>query len=466
MTANTTNDFHDPLIVTQVRIVDLVLDTRNPRDHSPGQIRKLRASIREFGLVQPILIDEQNNIIAGNARLLAARDLGFAQVPCIRLTHMSEAQKRAYVIADNKIAELGTWNEERLGAELRFIVDQELTFDLEVTGFETAELDFHILGSDVDGEDIEDEDEAHLLEPARDLIPATQPGDLWICGNHSILCGDAKSKADHARVMAGNAADMIFTDPPYNVKVDGHVRMNGAGHREFAEASGEMTQDAFTGFLSDFMEAAVTVSRDGALHYICMDWRHMGELLSAGHANYSSLLNLCVWNKTNGGMGSFYRSKHELVFVWKSGKGKHCNTIELGRFGRYRTNVWDYAGVNTFGASRNADLADHPTVKPTDMVMDAILDCTKRGAHVLDPFLGSGTTLLAAERCGRIAHGVEMDPVYVDVALRRWQAMTGGVPVHAVTGDAWRDPKAHVVEDTSRLAPSNQHAVEEGAAYV
>ena len=249
-----------------------------------------------------------------------------------------------------------------------------------------------------------------------------------------------------AIVLEGTKVDMVFTDPPYNVPVNGHVRSRSAGHGEFVEASGEMTDAAFIEFLGRFMDAAVAHSLDGALHYICMDWRHMSHLLAAGQELYSALLNLCVWNKSNGGMGSFYRSKHELIFVWKVGKAAHTNTIQLGQHGRYRTNVWDYAGVNAFGASREADLADHPTVKPTDMVMDAILDCTSRGDHVLDPFLGSGTTLLAAERCGRIAHGIEKDPRYVDVALRRWRAMTGDDPIHAETGETWSARQARIGE--------------------
>ncbi len=416
----------------------LTLDPNASRTHSNAQIRKLRSAIREFGLLQPILIDEHDVVIAGNARLTAACDLGLQNVPCIRITHLDANARRAYAIADNQIAQQGSWNEEKLGSELRYLAEQELSFDLEVIGFETAELDLVILGdADLEKENF---DEQEFAKPNTSAEPCTQANDLWLCGPHRILCASATDSNAYAKLMGPELADMIFTDPPYNVPISGHVRSAGTDHREFIEASGEMKEDEFVAFLTSALSNMASSACDGSVHYVCMDWRHMSELLAAGRQVYDRLLNLCVWNKSNGGMGSFYRSKHELVFVWKKGKQPHLNTIELGKYGRYRTNVWDYAGVNAFGSTRAEDLADHPTVKPVEMVLDAILDCTKRGETVLDPFLGSGTSLLAAERSGRVAYAIELDPHYVDCALRRWVRFTGGLPVHSETGEHWRDP--------------------------
>jgi DNA modification methylase len=248
----------------------------------------------------------------------------------------------------------------------------------------------------------------------------TRPGDLWQIGPHRLICGDATNLETSARLLDGERAQMIFTDPPYNVKIDGHVSGLGAvKHREFAVASGEMSQAEFTAFLERVFANLVLRAADGAIHFVCMDWRHLGEVLAAGHRTFAELKNICVWNKTNGGMGSLYRSQHEMVFVFKSGKAPHINNVELGRHGRYRTNVWTYAGANVFSATREADLAMHPTVKPVALVADAILDCSKRKGIILDAFAGSGTTLVAADRTGRRGYGIELDPIYCDTILKR-----------------------------------------------
>ncbi len=238
--------------------------------------------------------------------------------------------------------------------------------------------------------------------------------------------------------MSGDLADAAFTDPPYNVAIDGFAGGKGkVRHREFAHASGEMTASEFTAFLRDALGASASVSRDGAVHFVCMDHRHIRELLDAAGEVYAAQLNLCVWNKSNAGMGSLYRSKHELVFVFRVGETQHLNTVELGKHGRSRTNIWDYPSVNTFGGSRQQDLALHPTVKPTSMVADAICDVTRRGDVVFDGFLGSGTSLIAAERVGRVFRGVEVDRLYVDLALMRWSVMTGQDPVLEETGESF-----------------------------
>jgi DNA modification methylase len=247
-------------------------------------------------------------------------------------------------------------------------------------------------------------------------------------GPHRIGCGDGRDPT-FLRAMLGDGVkvDAAFLDPPYNVRINGHANAKRR-HREFAMASGEMSPEAFRGFLSETLGACAAVSRDGAVHFVCMDWRHMDDVAVVGRQVYGERLNLCVWNKSNAGMGALYRSKHELVFVYRVGTAPHLNAVELGRHGRNRTNVWDYASVNSMAGSRREDLALHPTVKPTALVADALQDVTRRGDVVLDIFLGSGTTLIAAERTGRRFRGIDIDPAYVDVAVDRWTAMTGGEP--------------------------------------
>ncbi len=290
---------------------------------------------------------------------------------------------------------------------------------------------------------------------AADIVPelpadgpvVTRLGDLWQLGKHRLICGDARDPTVYARLLAGATAQMIFTDPPYNVRVNGHV--SGLGkvrHDEFAMASGEMSEAEFEAFLVDVLKNLAAVSADGSIHYVCMDWRHMRELLAAGHAAYEELKNLIVWNKDNGGMGSFYRSKHELIFAFKKGKAAHINNFGLGETGRYRTNVWDYGGINSFRADRDVELAMHPTVKPVALVADAIKDCSKRNGVILDAFSGSGTTIMAAEETGRRGYAIELDPHYVDVAVRRWETATGGEACLAGSSMTFAEMTALVAE--------------------
>jgi len=398
-------------------ICELNPRANNPRSHSKKQLEQIAASIKTFGFTNPVLIDAADGVIAGHGRIAAATMLGMAEVPTIRLADMSEAQVRAYVIADNRLAELAGWDRELLAIEFAYLERLDLDFELTVTGFELPEIEIMI------GElDASPDETASVLDevPEQPDGPAvTRPGDVWIMGAHRLICGDALLVETYVQLMAGEKAQMVFTDPPYNVPIAGHVTGLGkVQHREFAMAAGEMSKPEFSTFLGAVMGQLVAASQDGAIHFVCMDWRHMGEVLEAGEAHYSELKNLCVWAKTNGGMGSLYRSQHELVFVFKAGATRHINNVELGRFGRYRTNVWSYAGVNSFGAGRE-DLELHPTVKPVDLVADAIRDCSHRGGIVLDAFGGSGTTLVAAEITGRQARAIEIDPAYCDVIIRR-----------------------------------------------
>lgn len=391
---------------------------KNARTHSKKQLRQIAKSIETFGFTNPVLIDQLGTILAGHGRVEAAKSLGMATVPCLRIEHMTEAEKRAYVIADNKLALNAGWDEELLAQELQGLMATEgLGFDIGVIGFEVAEIDNLV-------ENLAPEEPGN---PDDDVVPdgarrRVNPGDIWQLGQHRLICGDALDPRVLDDLMAGDLARMVFADPPYNVKIDGHVGGSGkTKHREFAMASGEMSEGEFATFLTKALQNLADQSLDGSIHFICMDWRHMRELLAAGHAVYDELKNLIVWAKDNGGMGTFYRSRHELIFAFKKGEVPHVNSFELGQHGRYRTNVWNYRGVNTMRAGRMEELQLHPTVKPVQMIADAIKDVSARGEIVLDSFGGSGSTLIAAEKTGRRARLAELDAIYCDRILARWE---------------------------------------------
>jgi len=410
--------------------------TGNARTHSKRQIRQIADSIRKFGFTNPVLISDAGEIIAGHGRVEAARLLGMESVPTVCLSHLDASQRKAYVIADNKLALNAGWDRELLAVELQALVD--LDFEVEITGFSLAEVDLVLdeaRESSPEQEQAADDEVPPLADP---ILATTKRGDLWLLGRHRLLCGDSRQSDTFDRLLQGERADLVFTDPPYNVPIDGHVcGLGRIRHREFAMGAGEMSSDAFTAFLQTTLGHAAASCRDGTIAFVCMDWRHMGELLAAGQAVFSELKNLCVWNKTNGGMGSFYRSKHELMFVFKIGSAPHTNTFGLGDTGRYRTNVWDHAGVNALRRGRAEELAMHPTVKPVALVADAIRDCSRRGEIALDPFAGSGTTLVAAEKTGRLARLIEFDPAYCDQIVRRFEKVTGKQAKLAATGQTF-----------------------------
>jgi DNA modification methylase len=378
-------------------------------------------------------------VIAGHGRLLACGELGWTEVPTLCLDHLTSAQARAFMIADNRLTEISAWDDRLLAQQLKELSLLDLDFNIEDTGFEMPEIDLRI-GS------LEDLPEPDGLADVVPEVPAGPPlskiGDVWVLGRQRILCRNALDAAAFAALMGEERAAMVFTDPPYNVPIDGHASGLGAiHHRPFPMASGEMDRPEFTAFLGRAFRNLAAFSVDGALHFVCMDWRHVEELLTAGRGAYGELKNLCVWVKDNSGMGSLYRSQHELVFVFKHGRQGHRNNVQLGQFGRNRSNVWHYPGANSFARCSEEGnlLALHPTVKPVAMVADAILDCSARGDIVLDAFLGSGTTLIAAERTGRRCCGLELDPAYVDTIVRRWQALTGGSARHAASGRSFDD---------------------------
>ena len=419
----------------------------NARTHSTRQLKQISRSIKEFGFTNPILIDEGNGILAGHGRWAAAQLLGWTAVPTLQIGHLSEAQKRAYIIADNQLAAKAGWDRELLRTELQGL--EELDFDLELTGFETGEVDL-ILADD------EDQSARDDSIPAIHSSPVCRAGDVWQLGDHLVNCSDATSGEAYEQVLGGKKARFVFTDPPYNVRIGGNVSGLGAKkHREFRMGSGEMTTDQFIAFLRATFGLLAGHTMDGAIHAICMDWRHMREMLEAGNGIYTELKNLCVWVKSNAGMGSFYRSKHELVFIWKNGRQPHINNFELGQHGRSRSNVWEYGGANAFGAGRAEALSMHPTCKPVDLVADAIMDCSKRSDIVLDPFGGSGSTLIACQKTARSARLIEIDPLYCDVIVRRWQEFTGEEAVHRVSGLSFQETSENHKASSVRKGKTN-----------
>ena len=403
----------------------IVVPERSARTHSDKQIRQIANSIETYGFTNPILIDQSNKILAGSGRVKAALLLKLNTVPVVMLSHLTSTQRKAYILADNKLAEKAGWDFNILKLEFEDLIEMDTEFDLSLTGFDTPEIDF-IVHQDLISQD---QDEPPLPEPLN-IEKRVESGDLWQLDKHYLYCGDSLQKENYEILFFDDAkAKMCFIDPPYNVPISGHVCNKGkTQHDEFAFASGEMSTSEFQTFLKTSLFLAAEQSQSGSLHYICMDWRHVNDLLNATHDIYDDLKNICVWNKQTAGMGSLYRSQHEFVCVFKKAGDSHTNNVELGKHGRYRTNVWDYSGVHATSHRRN-DIKLHPTVKPTLMIADAILDCTKPKDLVFDCFGGSGSTLLAAEFVNRTARLIEYDPKYCDVTLQRFEDVTGIKPV-------------------------------------
>jgi DNA modification methylase len=436
------------LAITYMASASVKLNLKNPRRHTDKQVEQIARSIRAFGFSVPIAVDSNLTVIAGHGRVLAARMLGMVELPTIRLDHLSDAQLKAFMVADNRLAENSVWDDRLLAEQLKSLSEVELDFSLEVTGFEMGEIDVIIEGAAPGAEGANDP--ADVLPESEPAIPVSREGDLWLLGRHRLYCGNSLNAHSYHVLMEGVRADMVFGDPPYNVKITGHA--GGLGrtqHQNFKMAYGEMSESEFTEFLAQAFALLSAHSVNGSLHYIFMDWRHMQEVLSAGTQVYNELKNLCIWSKGCGGMGSLYRSSHELVFLFKNGKESHHNNIQLGKFGRNRTNVWSYPGVNSFARSTEEGnlLELHPTVKPVSLIADAIMDSSARGDIVLDPFCGSGTTIVAGERTGRVCYGIELDPKYVDVAVRRWQAFTSLQAKHGISGRSFSDLEQEITNE-------------------
>lgn len=418
----------------------LRLDPKNPRLHNQKQIRQIARSIEAFGFNVPILINAEMQVVAGHGRLQACKLLGLTEVPTIRLEHLTETQARAFLVADNRLTEISVWDQRLLGEQFKALSILELDFGVDVTGFEVGEIDVMIegLAPASDGK----ENPADAIPEFGAKTRVAQAGDLWRLDRHRVYCGDARDDAAYSFLMQGRRATAVFSDPLYKEPQDGHAAGFEKIHRpEFATASGEMREAEFTTFLAKLLTLFAHHSTNGALQFICMDWTHTPELLAAARGAYTEFKNLCVWVKDITGPGSLYRSQHELVFVFKSGKRAHPDNIRLGQFGRHRTNVWQYRCVDSIARTTDeCNLSDlHRTIKPIELVADAILDCTARGDVVLDAFLRSGTTVIAAEQTGRVCYGMELDPVCVDTVIRRWQTFTGQCAIRESDGHTFNE---------------------------
>ena len=425
-------------------LADLSLPPRSVRSHTQRQIKALAKSLRDFGAIIPAVVDRSGVIVAGAAIIEAARRIGMPDFPVVRITHLDDHELRLFRIAHSKLAEGGSWDTEALRLEFADITMERPVLDLGSSGFQIAERDI-IYGRHRATEMADLDDHVSPGEGP----PVSQLGDVFRLGRHIVVCGSATSADVVARALDGRTVRLFASDLPYNVKIAGNV--SGLGkkkHGEFQQASGEMDRAEFTAFLADAIATAQPHLIDGALLYLFMDWRHLAELMEAAEGCSLAQLNLLVWAKTNAGMGSFYRSAHELIGVFKHGDEPHLNNVELGRFGRNRTNVIHMPGVNTFGKGRSKALELHPTVKPVGLIADLILDASAPGDLILDPFAGSGTTLIAAEKTDRIAALVELDPVYIDVICRRFEAFNGEVAIHIDSGMTFAELKQSRREET------------------
>lgn len=424
------------LRIEYIPLADLKPNPLNPRSHSPRQLKALGRSIRQFGFVTPVLIDQDNMLVAGHGRIEAARTLGLETVPAVRVEHLGQAQLRALMIADNRLTDLSTFDETLIVENFRLLSVEVLSLDLECTGFTTGEID--VMLDTPPPEDKPDPDD-EVIEPGKEA-PVSRVGDIWQLGSHRLACGSALDPAVWTALMAGEKAVMSCSDVPYNLRIPGNV--SGLGkfrHSNFVMASGEMDRDEFAAFLEQAFRMIVQHSVPGSIHFSFIDWKHLGEMQQAGEAAFTELKNVIVWDKGGrAGMGALYRSAHELIFCWKAGRARHINNIQLGRWGRNRTNIWRYPGIGTFRHSDEGDLrALHSTPKPVRMIADAILDVTKRGDLVIDAFLGSGTSIIAAERVGRRCYGTELDPRYADTIIARYQRHSGEQAIHCATGMAF-----------------------------
>lgn len=430
------NDPFGPLQIVWLRVDEIDEAPRRIRKPVQTQIVAVRRSIERYGNRIPILVQAKSaggrhEVIDGHTRLAAARLIGAREVPCLVVGDLPEAEIRRLALSLNRLQERGAWDRTELRLEIGDLI--ALDDDYELPGFDVAEIEALLL--DDEGADSDPADDLSGLGGDEGVV--TRESDLWHLGTHRILCGSARDAGSYDRALTGATVDAIWTDPPYNVKINGHVRLQGQGFAEFREASGEMTRDEFIAFLSETLGRAAAHLKPGGVLFVCMDWRHLSELDAALAALGLTLLNICVWVKPHPGQGSLYRSQHEFVVVARKPGARHRNNVQLGVHGRSRSNVWTYAGATGGRADGDDDFAAHPTVKPIRLIRDALLDVTIPGELVLDPFAGAGSTILAAERARRCCVATEIEPAYVDVAVRRWQAMTGEEAIHARTGQSF-----------------------------
>ena len=431
------------LQISYLQTSELKNPKRNIRKFSKKQTEKTKQLVETCGLPIPIIVDKDKVVIVGLSFLVAAREMKLDEVPVVIAEYLSEEQARILQVAYYRLADEGEFDKAELSLEFQDLLSINPDCDLTITGFEMGEIDV-IIDFKASLADIDEE----ILEPD-DSPPTTKMGDIFQLGEHRIICGDSLLEKSFQELMGNDRAQMCFTDQPYNLRINGHVSGLGKNkHDEFAQGSGEMSSAKFEDFLFGSLDFMCKFSNSGAIFFCCMDWRHTSEIQNAAQRAKLITKNICVWVKDNGGMGSLYRSRHEFVFVFKHGDSPHINNVQLGKHGRNRTNVWETPGCNTMRKGRLDDLAMHPTVKPIPLVAEAIKDCSNRGGIILDPFGGSGTTLIACEKTGRKARLVEIDPKYVDVTIKRWQSLTGQKAILASTGQYFDD----LTPDTTQLS--------------
>lgn len=447
------NDLLPALELLQYRTAELRAPKHRTRRSNPEQIARHARVIAEFGFSQPILVRD-GQVYDGWNRVLAARELGLEKVPAIECSHLSDAEARALALASKRIGELGEWDLEEL--RLEFIELIELEIDLDVTAFTVEEQDIILL----DPCDAEEEDPADAVDDPPEKL-TSRLGDLWLLDPHKIICGNALEEATFRRLLGEERVHAVLQDAPYNVPIAGHV--SGLGkkvHSEFCMASGEMADEEFEEFLASNLKIVTDYATSGAVVFSFMDWRSIHLLYAAGAEAGLDLINLAVWYKQSGSMGSLYRSAHELIAVFCKGKTPRHNAVQLGKQGRYRTNVWEAPGANRRGSSANEMLGQHATPKPVKLCEDAILDVTRRGEIVLDSFLGSGATLAACEKSGRQCRGVELEPRFVDVTIRRWEKLTGKEAVLEETGETFAEVAAR--RANANVAADDTNTSDEG----
>ncbi len=434
------NDLAPALKLEHRRISELKRAKRRSRNTTPAQLERVINGLKAFGYSAPALIDTNNRIVDGHIVVEACERLGIEKVQCVVIEHLSEDELRMLRLSLNRLVETGQWNIEELAVELEELKVTEL--DLRLSGFELPEIDIILGVTDLPGSKAPPEGKVPVT-------PVSRTGDLFQLGDHRMLCADFRQPDAFERLMDGRKLDCVFSDPPYNIKIEGVV--SGLGktkHNDFAMACGELSDEQFQAFLVHYLKLCKAHSATGAVIFACMDWRQIDLLLLAGRDAGLHRINMAIWNKGSGGMGGLYRSTYELITVFCSEKSPAINNVELGKNGRNRNNVWDYPGANNMSSSAKKSLSDHPTPKPVELVADALLDVTHQGSIVVDPFMGSGTTLVAAEQTGRIAYGLEIDPGYVDVTIKRWQEMTGKLAVHVQTGLTFVELAAERGNDT------------------
>ena len=434
------------LQIEYLPVAALIANELNPKIHPDRQINALARAIGEVGFVSPIIVDQDSRIVAGHGRVLAAKKVGLSEVPAVRLEHLNDHQLRALMLADNRLSELGSTDQVLLAENLKLLTVEGLDLDVEAaTAFTMGEIDKIIH----DANEAQDDDPDDLIEGVETGPAVNRLGDLWdLGGRHRLICGSSLEPEVWQLLMNGEKAAMSCNDFPYNVPIAGHVSRR-AGVANFAMACGEMDRDQFTEFEEKVFRLIAAHSGPASIHFAFCDWRHLIEMQTAGEAVFSELKNVCIWDKGRGSLGSLYRSAYEMVFCWKLGRGRSRNNVALGRYGRNRENLWRYPGVGTFRHSDEGDLLQlHVTPKPVRMIADAILDVTARSDIVIDAFLGSGTTIIAAERVGRRCFGIEIDPDFADIIIRRWQRHSGEAAIHVPTGKTFAEIAAERLSTT------------------